>query len=145
VKTTGSPFSRKMASSSWIRGAGGWHLHGLALVHERALHIHDEERGAAGVERESDAEEVVAGHRGVVSLLVVPRTLVYFFKLYISARLAFGCASPSSCQHSTVAYQADTEKALGIWRMALTAPSSLKITETTSKRQETCRNRLSLR
>ena len=38
-----------------------------------------------------------------------------------------------------------TENAFGMWRIALTAPSSLKITETTSKRQETCRSRLSLR
>jgi len=42
-------------------------------------------------------------------------------------------------------YQAETENAFGMWRIALTAPSSLKITETTSNRQETCRSRLSLR
>src|SRR5678815_1603824 len=53
----------------------------------------------------------------------VQRSLVYFLKvLYIrSARLWLA-------SH----YQAETENAFGMWRIALTAPSSLKITETTS-------------
>lgn len=42
-------------------------------------------------------------------------------------------------------YQGATEKALGMWRMALTAPSSLKMTATTSKRHGVCRMRFSLR
>src|SRR5262245_49460734 len=36
-------------------------------------------------------------------------------------------------------YHGPTENAFGMWRMALTAPSSLKITETTSNRHGVCR------
>jgi len=86
--------------------AHGRDLHGLARLHEGALHVDDEERGAPGVQGQRPRERLVAVHPD---------------------------------------YQADTENAFGMWRIALTAPSSLKITETTSNRQETCRSRLSLR
>src|SRR6266852_4256286 len=54
----------------------------------------------------------------------------------LSPRLAFGCASN---------YHAATENAFGMCRIALTPPSSLTTTATTSKRQGCSRRRLSLR
>src|ERR1700730_15587726 len=88
------------------RLAGRRYLHDLALFHEPALHVDDEERGAARLEGQGAGARLLPIHRR---------------------------------------YQAETENAFGMCRIALTAPSSLKITETTSKRQETCRSRLSLR
>ena len=84
----------------------GRDLHGLARLHEGALHVDDEERGASRLEGQRAREGRVAVHPG---------------------------------------YQAETENAFGMWRIALTAPSSLKMTETTSKRHETWRSRFSLR
>src|SRR6476661_884251 len=131
--------------------ARGGDLHRLALLHERALHVDDHERGAFGVEGEGRAEKVVAVQRSLLYFVGLSgrsftslgsavarlprwarRSLVYFLKaLYIrSARLWLA-------SH----YQAETENAFGMWRIALTAPSSLKITETTSNRQETWRRR----
>ena len=79
------------------------------------------------------------------------RTARVPLRLALPQALLYPLGSPSAAPHpataarATVYYHADTENALGMWRIALTAPSSLKITETTSKRHETCRSRFSLR
>ena len=105
---------------------GRRHFHGLAPVEERPLHVHDHERSLARLKPQRLLKDLRAVHgdrRGASSHLLSPR-------------LAFGCASN---------YHAATENAFGMCRIALTPPSSLTTTATTSKRHGCSRRRLSLR
>src|SRR5712692_2571449 len=72
-----------------------------------------------------------------------PRDVLRLARLFGIARL--GRRGPSPATSCGSHYHGETEKALGMWRMAFTPPSSLMMTETTSKRHGICRRRLALR
>src|SRR6266849_5540266 len=146
----------------------GRHFHGLALVEKGPLHIHDDQRAAPGLElqRRFKCPRAVHGdRRGASNHLLSPRlafgcasnhllsprlALGCASNHLLSPRLAFGCASnhllsPRLAFGGASNYHAATENALGMCRIALTPPSSLTTTATTSKRQGCSRRRLSLR
>src|SRR5712691_1153628 len=118
----------------------GRHFHGLALVEEGPLHVDDDQRAAPGLELQRRFKSLRAVHgdrRGASNHLLSPRLAFGGASNHrLSPRLAFGGASN---------YHAATENALGMCRIALTPPSSLTTTATTSKRQGCSRRRLSLR